>query len=128
MTNRIHHVNVDSHDPYALAGWWSDVLGYPRSEDDFPGDPEALLIAPEGAGPSVLFCRVPDDKTTKNRLHFDLQPTDHGRDAEVERLLGIGATLVGDHRRPDGTGWVTLADPEGNEFCVERSAAERAAS
>jgi len=127
MTNRIRHLNIDSHDPYALAGWWSQVLGYPRSEEDFPGDPEAMLIAPEGAGPSVLFCRIPDEKTTKNRLHFDLQPAERTRDEEVERLLGIGATVVGDHRRPDGTGWVTLADPEGNEFCVERGAAERAA-
>ncbi|MEV0716080.1 VOC family protein [Asanoa sp. NPDC050611] len=128
MTNRIHHINVDSHDPYELAGWWSQVLGYARSTDDFPGDPEALLIAPDGAGPGVLFCRVPDDKVTKNRLHLDLQPSDHSRDEEVDRLLALGATLVGDHRRPDGTGWVTLADPEGNEFCVERSAAERAAA
>ncbi|GIF66904.1 glyoxalase [Asanoa ishikariensis] len=126
MTNRIHHLNIDSRDPYELAGWWSKVLGYPRSDEDFPGDPEALLIAPEGTGPSVLFCQISDEKTTKNRLHFDLQPTERTRDEEVERLLGIGATLVGDLRRPDGTGWVTLADPEGNEFCVERSAAERA--
>jgi predicted enzyme related to lactoylglutathione lyase len=54
-------------------------------------------------------------------------PTDRTRDEEVERLLGLGATLVADHRRPDGSGWAVLADPEGNEFCVERSAAERAA-
>lgn len=43
----------------------------------------------------------------------------------MERLLGLGAKLAEDHRKPDGTGWVTLLDPEGNEFCVERSAAER---
>ena len=55
-------------------------------------------------------------------------PIDRTRDEEVERLLGIGATLVADQRRPDGTGWVVLADPEGNELCIERSAAERAAS
>jgi predicted enzyme related to lactoylglutathione lyase len=126
VTNRIHHLNVDSHDPYELAGWWSRVLGYPRSDEDSPGDPEAMLIAPDGAGPGVLFCRIPDDKVGKNRLHFDLQPADRSRDQEVEHLLGIGATLVSDQRRPDGTGWVVLADPEGNEFCVERSAAERA--
>ncbi len=127
MTNRIHHLNVKCRDPYELAGWWSQVLGYPRSDEDFPDDPEALLIAPEGAGPGVLFCRVADGADTGSRLHFDLQPAERTRDEEVERLLGIGATLVGDRRRPDGTGWVTLADPEGNEFCVERSAAERAA-
>ena len=71
---------------------------------------------------------MPEPKTVKNRVHLDLMPTDRTRDEEVERLLGIGATLVADHRRPDGTGWVVLADPEGNEFCIERSAAERAAT
>ena len=71
---------------------------------------------------------MPEPKTVKNRVHLDLEPTDRTRDEEVERLLKIGATLVADHRRPDGTGWVVLADPEGNEFCVERSAAERAAT
>jgi predicted enzyme related to lactoylglutathione lyase len=58
------------------------------------------------------------------RVHLDLCP-DSTRDAEVERLLAHGATLVSDMRRPDGRGWVVLADPEGNEFCVERSAAEK---
>ncbi|MCI0687970.1 MAG: hypothetical protein L0Y54_12130 [Sporichthyaceae bacterium] len=62
----------------------------------------------------------------KNRMHLDLQPQDRTRDEEVERVIGLGATLVDDHRKPDGTGWVVLADREGNEFCVERSAAERA--
>lgn len=52
-------------------------------------------------------------------------PTDRTRDEEVERLVGIGATVHADHRKPDGTGWVTIANPEGNPFRVERSAAER---
>ena len=59
-------------------------------------------------------------------MHLDLQPTDRTRDEEVERLLAIGATVYDDQRRPDGTGWVTMQDPEGNEFCVERSTQERA--
>jgi predicted enzyme related to lactoylglutathione lyase len=63
----------------------------------------------------------------KNRLHLCLQP-DIPRDEEVERLLGLGATLFDDRRNPDGTGWAVLTDPEGNEFCVLRSAAERAAT
>ena len=65
----------------------------------------------------------------KNRIHFDLRPTASTRDDEVERLLGIGATQVADLRGQygPGTGWVVLADPEGNEFCVLRSEAERAA-
>jgi Glyoxalase-like domain len=62
---------------------------------------------------------------TGRRLHLDVMPTDRTRDVEVERLQGIGATDYEDHRKPDGTGWVTMADPEGNPFCVERSAAER---
>ncbi|WP_438941457.1 VOC family protein [Micromonospora deserti] len=75
-----------------------------------------------------LFCYAAEGKTVKNRLHLDLEPTDRTRDEEVERLLGIGAAQVADQRRPDGSGWVVLADPEGNEFCVLRSAAERAAA
>jgi hypothetical protein len=69
---------------------------------------------------------VPERKAVKNRLHIDWVPTERTRDAEVDRVLALGATLYEDHRRPDGTGWVTLQDPEGNEFCIERSAAERA--
>lgn len=65
-------------------------------------------------------------KTVKNRVHLDLEPRDRSRDEEVERVLALGATLVDDRRNPDGTGWAVLADPEGNEFCVERSAGERA--
>jgi predicted enzyme related to lactoylglutathione lyase len=64
--------------------------------------------------------------TVKNRVHLELQPTDRTRDEEVERLVALGAKLVDDRRRPDGTGWAVLTDPEGNELCVERSAAERA--
>ncbi|MFD0593144.1 VOC family protein [Catellatospora coxensis] len=66
-----------------------------------------------------------EPRTGHHRMHLDLMPTVGTRNEEVERLLGLGATLVGDHRKPDGTGWVVLADPEGNEFCVERSPAER---
>ena len=71
---------------------------------------------------------MPEGKAVKNRLHLDLQPQGIRRDDEVQRLLGLGATVVGDRRRPDGTGWVTMADPEGNEFCVERSDLERSAT
>jgi hypothetical protein len=70
----------------------------------------------------------PEPKTVKNRVHLDVVPTERTRDEEVARLLAVGAVLVADQRRSDGTGWVVLADPEGNEFCVERSAAERTAN
>ncbi|MEU4739099.1 VOC family protein [Actinosynnema sp. NPDC023658] len=124
MTALVHNITFDCADAFALAGFWSQATGRPLSDDDHPGDPEALVTLPEG--PSLLFIQVPEGKSVKNRVHLDLQP-DTTRDVEVERLLGIGATLVSDMRRPDGTGWVVLADPEGNEFCVERSAAERSA-
>jgi hypothetical protein len=82
------------------------------------------LYGPEGT-PKLLFIRVPEGKAGKNRVHLDVQPTERTRDQEVEWLLGLGARVFEDHRKPDGTGWVTMGDPEGNEFCVERSAAER---
>jgi len=62
----------------------------------------------------------------KNRVHLDLQPSERTRDEEVAWLQTIGAVVYDDQRRADGTGWVVMRDPEGNEFCVERSAAERA--
>ena len=62
---------------------------------------------------------------TGRRIHLDIMPIDRTRDDDVKRLLAIGATEYEDHRKPDGTGWATMADPEGNLFCVERSATER---
>jgi hypothetical protein len=129
MTALPRNITFDCADPYLLATFWSQVTGYQEDPEDGnePGDPEGFLAGPEGQ-PNLLFIAVPEPKSVKNRVHLDLMPADRTRDEEVERLLKIGATLVADHRRPDGTGWAVLADPEGNEFCVERSAAERAAT
>lgn len=120
----IRHVTVDCADPFALAGFWSAVTGWPVSPQDRPGDDEVLVEAP-APGPGLLFIRVPEGKTVKNRTHLDWMPTERTRDAELARVLELGATLLEDHRTPEGPGWVTLLDPEGNEFCIERSAAER---
>ncbi|KUM85395.1 MULTISPECIES: VOC family protein [Streptomyces] len=120
MTSAIRHVTIDCADAYALADFWSQVLGLPLHEEDRPGDEEAQIEAAR-----LLFVTVPEVKRGKNRLHFDLQPQDRTRDEEVTRLLALGATLLDDQRTGDGMGWVVLTDPEGNEFCVERSAAER---
>jgi predicted enzyme related to lactoylglutathione lyase len=125
MASHIHTLTFDALDPYAQARWWSQVLEVPMSELDNPGDPEALVATPRG---DVLFVQVPDTKSVKNRAHLDLQPSDRTRDDEVERVVGLGAVVVDDQRRDDGTGWVVLVDPEGNEFCVLRSEAERAAA
>ena len=128
MTVQIRTITFDCTDPYAQVVFWSQVTGYTEdpTNPNAPEDPEGFLLAPEGV-PNLLFIGVPESKTVKNRMHLDASPTDRTRDEEVARLLELGATLVDDQRRPDGTGWVVLADPEGNEFCVERSSAERAA-
>ena len=123
----LRHVTVDCMEPYELGSFWSRVTGWPLSGEDRPGDDEALLVAPAPV-PGVLFVRVPEAKTVKNRLHLDWVPDERTRDEEVDRLVALGAKLHEDHRTPDGAGWVTLQDPEGNEFCVERSAAERSGS
>ncbi|MFE9727742.1 VOC family protein [Streptomyces sp. NPDC005794] len=124
MTSLVQHITIDCADAYELALFWAEVLGSPVSDDDAPGDPEALV---EASGAALLFVTVPEPKRAKNRVHLDVRPEDRTRDEEVERLLALGATLVADHRKPNGRGWATLADPEGNEFCVECSARERAA-
>ena len=126
MTVAIRNITFDCADPWALSEFWSRVTGWPRHPENVPTDEEVLLVAPEGAFPRLLFIRVPEPRTVKNRVHLDVQP-DVPRDDQVAALLEMGATLVADHRQPDGGGWVWLADPEGNDFCVERSAAERAA-
>nr|WSS68163.1 VOC family protein [Streptomyces sp. NBC_01175] len=124
MTSLVQHITIDCADAYELALFWAEVLGSQVSDDDAPGDPEALVEAP---GAALLFITVPEPKSGKNRIHLDIRPERRTRDEEVERLLALGATLVADHRKPNGRGWATLADPEGNEFCVECGAAERAA-
>jgi catechol 2,3-dioxygenase-like lactoylglutathione lyase family enzyme len=114
---RIQCVVIDCHDPRALASFWAAALGWRLT---FESDAECALEPPEGSpaidvAPDVLFVRVPDEKTTKNRLHFDLRPDDQA--AHIERLLALGAS----HAEIGQTGeepWVVLADPEGNEFCV----------
>ena len=101
---------------------------YRDLEDDVnePGHEECMIEDPETRH-QLLFIEVPDTKQGKNRLHLDLRPRVGTQADEVARVLGLGATEVADHRGKygDGTGWVVLADPEGNEFCILRSPAER---
>jgi Glyoxalase-like domain len=129
LTARLRTITVDCARWEPLVEFWSQALDFVEDPDNpnNPGDPEGLLVSTR-QDIALLFIPVPEAKSVKNRVHFDITPTDRTRDEEVERLLGLGATQVADHRRDDGTGWVTLADPEGNEFDVERSDAERAAS
>ncbi|MFF4257847.1 VOC family protein [Streptomyces sp. NPDC001663] len=124
MVSVVQNVAIDCADAYELARFWSEVLDCPLHPEDKPGAPETEVMLPEG--PLLHFNQVPEPKTVKNRIHLCLRP-ETSREEEVERLLGLGATLVTDRRQSDGAGWAVLADPEGNEFCVLRSAAERAA-
>ena len=108
-------LDIDCADPSALAQFWAAALDYKIEPGEDPD--EAAVVPREGHGMQLLFLRVPEGKSVKNRLHLDLRPENQG--AEVDRLLGLGA------RRVDiGQGspsWVVLADPEGNEFCVLRA-------
>lgn len=122
MTSVIENTCLDSANPYELAQFWSQVLDLPLGPDDGPDDDEVGIQLDGDRW--LLFLRVPEAKTVKNRMHVCLQPQ-QARDREVERLLGLGATMYDDRRTPDGKGWAVLQDPEGNEFCVLRSAAER---
>ena len=123
MVSFIRNVSFDCPDPYALAQFWSAVVGHPADPDFVPGDTE-VVVEPPG-GPRLFFQAVLENKTVKNRVHVCLQPGDQDRDTEVDRLLALGATISDDHRTSDGDGWVVLLDPAGNEFCLTRSAAER---
>lgn len=111
---------VDASDPQALATFWEHALGWRRTRDTAD---ETVLEPPagspqDGVSPDLLFLRVPDARSGKNRLHLDLRPDDQA--AEVARLEALGArrTSVG---QGDDVGWVVMADPEGNEFCVLRA-------
>jgi Glyoxalase-like domain len=125
VTCRIGHTSIDSGDAFAQSVWWARVLRMTEDPNDpnEPGDEECMILSADRQI-RLLFIHVPEGKSVKNRIHFDLRPTDGRRDEEVERVLALGATQLADRRHPDGTGWVVLADPEGNEFCILRSDAE----
>ncbi|MGW1735501.1 VOC family protein [Streptomyces sp. NPDC001999] len=124
MVSVLQNVAIDCADAYELARFWSSVTGRPMHSDVRPGDRETQVLLAEG--PVLYFNQVPEAKTIKNRIHLCLRP-ETSRDREVDRLLGLGATFVADHRNSDGSGWAVLADLEGNEFCVLRSESDRAA-
>ncbi len=114
MTFRILHLTFDCADPGALADFWCASLGYRRTELGLEMVAEA--IPPEDVqAPRLLFIRVPEPKTAKNRMHIDLSVPD--RAGLVRRMLGLGATEVGRYDEW-GSSWITLRDPEGNEVCI----------
>jgi hypothetical protein len=113
MTDLIwEQVIIDCHDSVALGRWWAEALDWVVVEDA-KGEFE-IRPAPDRL-PGLLFGETDEPKTTKNRLHLDFRPVD--QDAEVERMLALGATRV-DVGQTGDEPWVVLADPEGNEFCI----------
>jgi Glyoxalase-like domain len=108
-------VTVDCRDPRSLAEFWAAVLGYRFGGAE--GD-EVWIEDPAGTREDISFAQVPEEKSIKNRLHLDLRPS-RTRDEEVERLRGLGATVLDGFGGPEAT-WTVMRDPEGNEFCVLR--------
>lgn len=117
MGVRLQCVCVDTTDPAPLAAFWEAALGWRRTLED---ENEVVLEPPSGSSedgicPDLLFLRVPEGKSVKNRLHLDLRPEDQA--AEVARLEGLGARRA-DVGQDSSVSWVVMADPDGNEFCV----------
>lgn len=106
---------VDCVDPDKLLHFWSAVFGTEEVNRWTDADGTEYVEVGTGLGATLLLQSVPEAKAGKNRLHLDLAPTTGEQDDEVSRLVGLGATVVSDEERHR---WVTMADPEGNEFCV----------
>lgn len=128
MTAYVSHTTIDSHNAYELSEWWKKVLGYTDMPGDpnEPGHPQCMIIDP-GTGHRMLFIEGEHgEKAVKNRVHLDLASRAGDRDQEIERIRKLGASVIADLRgeHGPGSGWVTFADPEGNEFCLVRSPAE----
>ena len=126
-------VTVDSADPRGLGAFWCAALGYVEQppppgfetwEDALDAfgvdrsDPNRAfaIVDPDGVGPRVFFLKVPEGKTAKNRVHLDVHVGDE-REAKAAELESLGATVVGRFDEPEGT-WISMLDPEGNEFCL----------
>ena len=110
---RFKDIALDAQDHQALADWWCTALGYarktPSDGTERPREWPVPIADPSGAGPLIWINPVPEAKTIKNRMHFDVS-------GDPARLVALGATVV--RERDDEIEWHVLADPEGNEFCV----------
>jgi len=113
MASKIGDVVIDCADPKRLAEFWKAVLGW---QPIHQSKKVIVMAAPSGSGPTLVFLRVPETKTVKNRVHIDVNPVGCTVQEEAERLVGLGARRIdiGQGDQP----WVVMADPEGNEFCV----------
>ena len=127
-------ITVDAADPRAQGAFWGEVLGYveqppPPGFDNWDdaldsmgvdrADPNRAfaIVDPDGVGPRVFFLKVPEAKSAKNRMHLDVHTDPDQLHARATHLVEVGATYIGEFNEPEGH-WITLLDPEGNEFCL----------
>jgi hypothetical protein len=111
---KIGNVTFDCENPARVAGFWGAALGY--KVENYSAD-FSQASHPDGTRPNLLFIRVPESRTVKNRVHVDLGADD--REAEIARLIGLGATRGETHTMPEyNVTWTVMRDPEGNELCV----------
>lgn len=121
MASSVQSITFDCAKPRQLAEFWAAVLDGTLDEDS--DDEGVAVLAPDKGMPELLFFVVPEGKSVKNRVHLDLRPADNMA-AEVERLIALGAQKI-ETIHEGGGYWTVMHDPEGNEFCVVRSTAER---
>jgi predicted enzyme related to lactoylglutathione lyase len=116
MYASILNITIDCADARAQARFWAEVTGWSATErDSTPGHVEYAVTPPTPGMPRLYFTTVPEPKRAKNRVHLDLIPPGD-QQAELARLAGLGARVLD---QPPDAGWIILADPEGNEFCLE---------
>ena len=108
---QLANITFDAADPQRLAAFWSQATG--RAVAD--AQPYFAQLAPDPSGTRMLFVQVPEGKSGKNRMHLDFHVAD--REAEIARLMGLGATR-GETHTLYGLTWTVMQDPEGNEFCI----------
>jgi hypothetical protein len=118
MSSTPRNVTFDCTDPRIVAQFWAALTGWTLHEEGIWDGHEEYRVGPGDDGTMRLyFVGVPESKVIKNRLHLDVVPMDGSQRDEIARLVRLGASIVDD--QPADVGWVILADPEGNEFCVE---------
>jgi predicted enzyme related to lactoylglutathione lyase len=120
MSALVLNITFDCLDARSVAQFWGAVTGYPNELQHQPGNDYWVVGPPDGSLPRLVFVTVPAKKSSKNRVHLDLLPKDSAsQEEEVARLLDLGAVVVDDRRDSSPGGWIVMADPEGNEFCIE---------
>jgi hypothetical protein len=121
MGARFTELVIDCHDQNRVAEFWAAVLGYDIIDRGPEGEVEIGGGVP--GAPTLVFVRVPEGKTVKNRIHIDVNPTDTDQSNELRRLIRLGARRV-DVGQSNDVSWIVLADVEDNEFCLLRRRVE----